>query len=61
MPEDSKLPVSVEVKKEGGWKPFARNINNRAFAPKPKFEGDCDDLKGYIFDCSDPRQADMFV
>jgi hypothetical protein len=29
--------------------------------PKVKFQGDCEELKGYTFDCSDPRQADMFV
>lgn len=26
-----------------------------------KFEGKCDDLKGYIYDCSDSRQADQFT
>ena len=26
-----------------------------------KFEGDCDDLKGFIYDCSDLWQTDMFM
>jgi hypothetical protein len=26
-----------------------------------KFEGQCEDLKGHIYDCSDYRQADIFV
>ena len=25
-----------------------------------KFEGRCEELKGHIHDCSDPRQSDMF-
>jgi hypothetical protein len=29
--------------------------------PKARFEGDCEELKGYTFDCSDPKQADTFV
>jgi hypothetical protein len=28
---------------------------------QPKFEGKCDERKGLIFDCSDSRQADVFV
>jgi hypothetical protein len=28
---------------------------------QPKFEGKCDDLKGQIYDCSDSRQADVYV
>ena len=26
-----------------------------------KFEGKCEDLKGSIYDCSDAKQADIFV
>ena len=28
---------------------------------QPKFEGRCDELKGFIYDCLDPRQADMYA
>jgi hypothetical protein len=28
---------------------------------QPKFEGKCEELKGDIYDCSDPRQSDTFV
>ena len=28
---------------------------------QPKFEGKCEELKGFIYDCSDARQADMFT
>ena len=28
---------------------------------QPKFVGRCDELKGFIYDCSDPQQADMYA
>ena len=28
---------------------------------QPKFEGKCDELKGHVYDCSDARQADLFI
>jgi hypothetical protein len=28
---------------------------------QPKFEGECDDLKGHIYDYSDVRQSDIFM
>ena len=28
---------------------------------QPKFEGQCDELKGFIYDCLDPHQADMYA
>jgi hypothetical protein len=62
MPEDAKQSAPVEVKSEGGRKLFIQNNNNnQPFVPTAKFKGDFDDLKGYIFDFSDPRQVDMFV
>jgi hypothetical protein len=27
---------------------------------QPKFKGNCEDLRGHVFDCSNARQADMF-
>jgi hypothetical protein len=33
----------------------------KAVVRQPKFEGKCDELKGFIFNCSDSRQADLFV
>ena len=33
-----------------------------AAIPRPaKFEGKCDDLKGYIYDCTDAKQADAYT
>lgn len=33
-----------------------------AAIPRPaKFEGKCDDLKGYIYDCADAKQADAYT
>jgi len=44
-------------------KPANGNGNNsRApFVNKAKFEGDCDDLKGHIYDCNDSKKADLFI
>ena len=28
---------------------------------QPKFEGKCEELKGFIYNCSDAWQADMFT
>ena len=28
---------------------------------QPKFEGKCEELKGHIYDCSDSRQADIYI
>jgi hypothetical protein len=33
----------------------------RVAVKQPKFEGKNEDLKGYIYDCSDSRQSDVFV
>jgi hypothetical protein len=57
MLEEVKQPAPVKVKKDGSRKQFAQDNNNnsRVFMPKAKFEDDCKELKGYIFDCSDPR------
>jgi uncharacterized membrane protein YcgQ (UPF0703/DUF1980 family) len=33
----------------------------KAIVQQPKFEGKCKELKGFIFDCSDSKQADIFV
>ena len=36
--------------------------NNRApSVTKVKFEGDCDDLKGHIYDCNDSKKTDLFI
>ena len=54
-PKDSK--ESGDGKKKGYH--FAKG-QNRA-ASSTKFEGKCEDLKGVIYDCSDAKQADIFV
>ena len=42
-----------------------RRHNNRRHQQQqpraPKFEGRCDDLKGYIYDCNDSKQADAYA
>ena len=47
--------------KGGNTKSGGNGGNGKAFAKSTKFQGKCDDLKGHIFDCSDSKQADMFV
>jgi hypothetical protein len=51
-------------KAEDGNQRYFHNKNKyRVFkkpAPRqPQFEGQCDDLKGHIYDCSNPRQVDI--
>lgn len=51
-------------KKEVDKKPQpTRNNNNNKYPviKQAKFEGECDDLKGHIYDCSDARQSDIYV
>ena len=38
-----------------------RVVYEKPIVRQPKFEGRCDDLKGFVYDCSDTRQTDMFV
>ena len=38
------------------------NNNNRQAIPRQtKFEGECTELKGHIFDCSDIKQSELFI
>jgi hypothetical protein len=46
-------PAGAAHPKRGGFKPKART----ASVQQPKFEGRCDDLKGFTFDCTDSRQT----
>jgi hypothetical protein len=39
----------------------ATTTGRPALIKQPKFEGRCEDLKGYIYDCSDARQSNIFV
>jgi hypothetical protein len=45
-------PAGAAHPKRGGFKPKART----AAVQQPKFEGRCDDLKGFTFDYTDSRQ-----
>ena len=38
-----------------------RNARQTSVAPRIRFEGQCDELKGNIYDCSDIRRSDMFA
>jgi hypothetical protein len=46
-------PAGAAHPKRGGFKPKART----AAVQQPKFEGRCDDLKGFTFYCTDSRQT----
>ena len=54
--------MSSDDKPSGGTHPKKENPAGfkKAAIPK-KFEGGCDDLKGNIYDCSDSKQADLFI
>ena len=54
-PKDKKESV-------GGKKlPYRYGNQKNAVPRQPKFEGKCDKLKGHVYDCSDARQADLFI
>ena len=66
MKASADIPISGT---EGGNK-AKRNFGHRATSTggtaiprQPKFEGfsDAPDLKGHIYDCSDSRQADLYI
>ena len=45
-------------------KKTANGIGNNSRAPfaiKAKFEGDCDDPKGHIYNCNDSKKANLFI
>ena len=55
---------SEDAPKDGGFdkkKPGHNYHNNTKPLMKEKFDGDCVELKGHIYDCSDAKQADLFV
>jgi hypothetical protein len=56
-------PSGILNDASGGRVPSQGN-GRRAFKKpiirQPKFEGNCEELKGHVFDCSNSRQADMF-
>jgi hypothetical protein len=65
-PDESGKPAQragqESIKKGAGF----RSWNQRRASKKPtihqaKFEGRCVDLKGYIYDCADSKQADLFT
>jgi hypothetical protein len=56
MEKSSGSPAGAEHPKRVGFKPKART----AVVQQPKFEGRCDGLKGFTFDCTDSRQTTGF-
>ncbi len=59
-------PPSRRGSQPSGQQPQGRGCGrsggNRPHQPPPsKFKGNCTDLQGNIFDCSDYKQADTFV
>jgi hypothetical protein len=70
MPENSNEgdhgTKPLDGKKEvSGNKHHGRNNNknnNKPGVPRQtRFEGECEELKGHIYDCSDARQADLYT
>jgi hypothetical protein len=53
MEKSTGSPAEAAHPKRGGFKPKART----AAFQQPKFEGRCDGLKGFTFDCNDSRQT----
>ena len=47
----------VGVGKDKKKFPFGSNKTS----PGKRFEGRCEELKGYIYDCTGTQQADMFI
>ena len=54
--------MSSDDKPSGGTHPKKENTSNfKKAAVRKKFEGGFDELKGNIYDCSDSKQADIFI
>ena len=59
--------ANVKVKPRKGKKEQCQHYQcqhqayRKPVVKQPKFEGHCKDLKGFIYDCSDPSQADMYT
>ena len=56
--ENGSVAAGTEKKKT------ANGIGNNSRAPfaiKAKFEGDCDDLKGHIYDCNDSKKVNLLI
>ena len=47
-----------EAKKKSGQ---ISRFSSRISVPITKFEGACDGLKGHIYNCTDAKQADLFI
>jgi hypothetical protein len=56
MEKSTGSPAGAAHPKRGGFKPKART----AAVQQPKFEGRCDDLKGFTLNCTDSRQTTGF-
>jgi len=38
-----------------------KTVNGNGNSNRAPFEGDCNDLKGHIYDCNDSKKADLFI
>jgi hypothetical protein len=47
--------------KAAGGRGYRSGARKLVVVKQPKFEGRCDDLKGFIYDCADARQADAYT
>ena len=58
---DTSLQNDKKEQTGGRRNPQQGGYQKQLVPRQPKFEGKCDDLKGYIYYCSDARQADLFA
>ena len=69
MAKDAKQNIKRSKEGRGAnekQKPRTRRGDKDSYKPgrtthSPRFKGNSHDLEGYIFDCSDNKQADIFV
>ena len=63
--EESKNNDSNKGNRRGGKNfkkgRYSNSSKSKSTTNAEKFQGKCDKLKGHIFDCSGPKQADQYV
>jgi hypothetical protein len=58
--KDTKAAAPVKRDRLGYWGNRYRPAAVREPKPEQKFQGKCDSLKGFVYDCSDGKQSDRF-
>jgi hypothetical protein len=57
--EKSGSGAPAATNKRGGYKGKYKSTTGTTMR-SPKFDGKCDSLKGFVFDCVDGRQSDSY-